>query len=230
LLPKKDGAEDIGDFHPISLIHAIAKIIAKVLALRLSPMMPTLISNAQSAFIRNRSIHDNFLFVRNFARKLHQNKTPALLFKLDIKKAFDSVRWDYLLELLHRMGFPSRFLGWPSILISSATSRILLNGVPGQPIRHGRGIRQGNPLSPLLFDIAIDPLQQLLGIAMDLGLLRKVLGRGPNLRTSMYADDVVIFLKPILANVDMLASILGNFGRATGLVTNLLNSSVVPIR
>jgi hypothetical protein len=85
-------------------------------------------------------------------------------------------------------------------------------------------------LSPLLFDIAIDPLQQLLRIATDLGFLRKVLGRGPNLRTSLYADDVVIFLKPILANVDMLASILGNFGRATGLVTNLLKSSVVPIR
>jgi hypothetical protein len=61
LLPKKDGAEEVSDFKPISLIHAIAKIIAKVLALRISPHMNDLVSNAQSAFIKKRSIHDNFL-------------------------------------------------------------------------------------------------------------------------------------------------------------------------
>ena len=135
LLPKKEGAESIGDFRPISLIHAIAKILAKVMALRLAPLMDTLVSHSQSAFIRTRSIHDNFLFVRNFARKLHRNRTPALLFKLDIKKAFDSIRWDYLFDLLRHLGFPSRFLGWLTI------SPLLFNGVPGCPIRHGRGLR-----------------------------------------------------------------------------------------
>jgi hypothetical protein len=63
LLPKKEGAEDVVDFRPISLIHAIAKIIVKVLALRLGPYMNELVSNAQGAFIKKRSIHDNFLYV-----------------------------------------------------------------------------------------------------------------------------------------------------------------------
>jgi mannosylglycoprotein endo-beta-mannosidase len=93
LLPKKEGAEQITDFRPISLIHAIAKIISKMLALRLAPLMDELVSNAQSAFIKKRSIHDNFLYVKNHATRFHKNKTPALLFKLDIRKAFDSVRW-----------------------------------------------------------------------------------------------------------------------------------------
>jgi hypothetical protein len=84
LLPKKDGAEDVADYRPISLIHAIAKIIAKMLALRISPLMNNLVSNAQSAFIKKRSIHDNFLYVKNLATRFHKARTPALLSKLDI--------------------------------------------------------------------------------------------------------------------------------------------------
>uniref|UniRef100_A0A453D7X5 Reverse transcriptase domain-containing protein n=1 Tax=Aegilops tauschii subsp. strangulata TaxID=200361 RepID=A0A453D7X5_AEGTS len=141
LLPKKDGAEGISDYRPISLIHSIAKIIAKVLSLRLAPLMDGLVSNAQSAFIKRRSIHDNFMYVRNFARRLHKCKTPALLFKLDIKKAFDSVKWGYFLELLQRLGFPTRFRAWVAALLSTSSSRILLNGLPGTPIKHGSGFR-----------------------------------------------------------------------------------------
>jgi hypothetical protein len=109
LILKKEGAEDIRDFRPISLIHAIAKIITKILALRLAPFMNDLISPCQSAFIKKRSIHDNFLYVRNWTRKFHKSRTPTLLIKLDISKAFDSVRWDYLLSILEHGGFPPRW-------------------------------------------------------------------------------------------------------------------------
>jgi mannosylglycoprotein endo-beta-mannosidase len=100
--PKKEGAEDIRDFRPISLIHAIAKIITKILALRLAPFIGLLISPCQSVFIKKRSIHDNFLYMWNLTRRFHRNKTPTLLFKLDISKAFDFVRWDYLFSLLQQ--------------------------------------------------------------------------------------------------------------------------------
>jgi hypothetical protein len=98
LLPKKESAKDVRDFCPISLIHAIGKIITKVLALRLAPLMGQVISTSQSAFIKKRSIHDKFLYVRNLTRRFHRTKMPALLLKLDISKAFDLVRWDYLLS------------------------------------------------------------------------------------------------------------------------------------
>jgi hypothetical protein len=109
LLPKKEGAEEVSDFRPISLIHAIAKIIAKMLATRLAPFMNELISNAQSAFIKKRSIHDNFLHVKNLATRFNRAKILALLLKLDIRKTFDFVRWEYILELMQRRGFPPRF-------------------------------------------------------------------------------------------------------------------------
>jgi hypothetical protein len=86
LVPKKDGAENVSHYRPISLIHAIAKIITKVLALRLALHVHSLISPCQSAFIKGRSIRDNFLYVRNIARRFHRNKSPTLLVKLDISK------------------------------------------------------------------------------------------------------------------------------------------------
>ena len=170
--------------------------------------MNNLISNAQSAFIKKRSIHDNFMYVRNLARRLHKNKTPSLLFKLDIRKAFDSVRWEYVLDILQRCGFPSRFRDWIAALLSTSSSRVLLNGVPGPPISHGKGLRQGDSMSPLLFVIAIDPLQQLLNSATRIGLLHKIRGRGIIIRTSLYADDAAVFVAPIREDIKNLTNIL----------------------
>jgi hypothetical protein len=229
LLPKKYGAEEVADYRPISLIHAIARIISKMLAIRLSPCMNDLASNAQSAFIKNRSIHDNFLYVKNLATRFHKGKTPALLFKLDIQKAFDSVSWEYILDLLQRRGFLHSFRDWIAALFSTASLRVLLGGITGRPIGHGRGLRQGDPLSLLLFVIAIDPLTQILEGATRHGLLHKLRGRGNILRTSLYADDAAIFVAPIKHDIQNLAVILHRFGNVTGLCTNFAKSSVVPI-
>ena len=100
LLPKKADATRVTDFRPISLVHGIAKIFSKVLANRLAPWLNSLVSNCQSAFIKNRSIHDNFLYVQGTVQRLHKQKILALFMKLDIYKAFDMVNWGYLLETL----------------------------------------------------------------------------------------------------------------------------------
>ncbi|KAK1684747.1 hypothetical protein QYE76_045595 [Lolium multiflorum] len=187
-----------------------------------------LVSNAQSAFIKNRSIHDNFLYVKNYATRLHKNKPPTLLFKLDIRKAFDSVRWEYIVDLLQKRGFPSTFRNWVVALLTTSTSRVLLNGFAGDPIGHGRG--QGDPLSPLLFILAIDPLSQIIDIATDHGLLHKLRGRGARVRTSLYADDAAVFVAPIKEDIANMDTILERFGEVTRLCTNFQKSSVVPIR
>lgn len=126
LLPKKDGTEEIIDFRRISLIRALAKVLAKVLATHLAPFMCNLVSNAQSAFIKKRSIHDNFMYFRNTARRLHITKKATLLFKLDIRRAFDSVRLDYILEIMQRRGFLPRFRDWIASLLPTSSSHILV--------------------------------------------------------------------------------------------------------
>lgn len=140
LLPKKEGAEAVPDFRPISLIHSFIKIITKVLAMRLALHMKNIVSQSQLAFIKQRSIHDNFMTVRSMAHRYHRQQIATLIFKLDIAKAFDSVRWDYLLGLLQRLGFPICWREWMASLFYTSSSRILLNGVPNSPIRHNRGL------------------------------------------------------------------------------------------
>ena len=91
LLPKKTDATRVTDFRPINLGHSIAKIFSKLLANRLAPRLKSLVFNCQSAFIKKRSIHDNFLYVQGAVRKLHSQKISTLFMKLDIHKAFDTV-------------------------------------------------------------------------------------------------------------------------------------------
>jgi hypothetical protein len=86
LIPKKLDAEGIGDFQPISLVHSFAKLFSKLLAIRLRPKMELLVSANQSAFIKKRNLHDNFLLVRQMARKIHRRKEKGVLVKLDISR------------------------------------------------------------------------------------------------------------------------------------------------
>jgi hypothetical protein len=101
LLPKKLEAETLCDFRPISPTHNIAKLLSKLLANRLAPFLNELVSRQQSAFIKKQSIGDNFLYTQNLIKALHRSKRPALFLKLDIAKAFDSVRWDFCLKFFN---------------------------------------------------------------------------------------------------------------------------------
>ena len=109
LLPKKEEASTVGDYRPISLSHSITKLISKLMATRLSVELNCLLSRAQSAFIKKRSIHDNFLYTQNLIRELNKAGKPTLFIKLDIAKAFDTVRWDYLQEVMHNFGFGNQW-------------------------------------------------------------------------------------------------------------------------
>lgn len=141
LLPKRADAATFGDYRPISLIHLVAKVFAKVLSLRLGPELDHLVCPNQNAFIPGRSLHNNFVLVKQSTRLLHQLKAPRALLKLDLTKAFDSISWPFVFEVLQRYGFGTRFRAWMAILLSSASTRVLLNGDPGPPIWHRRGFR-----------------------------------------------------------------------------------------
>lgn len=218
------------DFRPISLIHSFAKLFTKVLALRLSHYIDDLIVPGQSAFIKKRCIQDNFVYVRGLARHYHRTKTPACLIKLDISKAFDTVSWEYLLSMLVQRGFGHRWTEWLAALFRSSSSAALLNGVPGQKIWHRRGLRQGDPLSPYLFILAMDVLNQIFDIATEEGRLSPLKGRQAKLRLALYADDAVIFTNPSKEDVKCIMDIMAAFGDATGLRINMSKSTVALIQ
>jgi len=145
LLPKTQDAAALSDYRPISLINSFVKIITKLLANRLAPHMNDLVSNAQNAFIKKRCIHDNFIYTQRVIQLLHKRRKPALFIKVDISKAFDSIGWSFLLEVLENLGFSTKWRDWITALLGLATSRILINGQPTKEIRHERGLRQGTP-------------------------------------------------------------------------------------
>jgi mannosylglycoprotein endo-beta-mannosidase len=93
LLPKKNDAVEAKDYRPVSLLHSVTKLLCKMMANRLAPELHNLVSPGQSAFIKGRSIQDNFLYVRNVIKKAHKKKSPLLFLKLDIAKAVDSLNW-----------------------------------------------------------------------------------------------------------------------------------------
>lgn len=152
LLPKEKSTTTIKDYCPISLIHCIGKLISKVPANCLSLHLKDMIHHGQSVFIKGYNIHDNFRFVQASAKALHARKSPKLLLKVDMAKAFDSVAWPFLLQVMEHSGFPRAWRDWVAALLSTSMTRIAINGSTGDRIQHARGPRQGDPLSPCSCD------------------------------------------------------------------------------
>jgi hypothetical protein len=153
---------EIGDYRPISLVHSFSKLFSKILANRLSKRIGEVVSNNQSAFIKKRSLHDNFVLVRQVARKINRSKRSGVLLKLDLARAFDSISWSFLFEVLRHMGFGDRFLKWIALLLYTANTKVLVNGMPEGRIHHARGLRQGDPTSPLLFVAGMEVMTALI--------------------------------------------------------------------
>lgn len=170
------------------------------------------------------------MLVQGTARRLFALRNPSVLLKLDISKAFDSLNWAFLLDVLRWLGFGRKWLGWVSGLLGIASTRVLVNGIPGALISHRRGLRQGDSLSPMLFILAMDVLNLLLRKAEEVGLFQHLASRGLTQRASFFADDAVVFLRPIKSELTACVALLDDFTEASGLRVNFSKTSAHLIR
>uniref|UniRef100_A0A453JTG4 Reverse transcriptase domain-containing protein n=1 Tax=Aegilops tauschii subsp. strangulata TaxID=200361 RepID=A0A453JTG4_AEGTS len=142
LIPKRTDACHVGDFRPITLVHSLPKICSKLLSKRPCPRMGELVQANQSAFIKWRNLHDNFVLVRQVARSLHRRKAKGVMLKLDISRAFDTIAWPFLFEVLRAKGFPDLWLSWIATLLTTTSSRVVVNGYAGPKFMHAQGLKQ----------------------------------------------------------------------------------------
>ena len=151
LIPKTKNPEYVTQFHPISLCNVLYKIFSKVLANRLKSILPTIVTEHQSAFTKDRLISNNILVAFETLHGLQKYNSDSLGFmalKLDMSKAYDRVEWIFLKEIVRKMVFNERWINLTMICVKTVTYFVLMNGEPRCLIHLSRGIRQGDPLSP----------------------------------------------------------------------------------
>ncbi|GKA72771.1 RNA-directed DNA polymerase, eukaryota [Tanacetum coccineum] len=146
LIPKSSDANMVKDYRPISLIGSLYKIIAKILANRLVNVLGNLVNEVQSAFVADRQILDGPFILNELLQWCKSKKKKSLIFKVDFEKAYDSVRWDFLDDVLKNFGFGERWCGWIRGCLKSARGSIIVNGSPTEEFQFYKGLKQGDPL------------------------------------------------------------------------------------
>ena len=234
LIPKKVNAVEVKDFRPISLVGSMYKILAKVLANRLSVVLATVISPSQNAFIQGRQITDWVLVANECLDSKLKDGQPGVICKLDVEKAYDHVNWGFLLYLLERCGFSLKWRRWIHYCISTVRFSVLINGSPEGFFGSSRGLRQGDSLSPLLFVVVMEALSKMMNKAVEGGLLSSFqVGSRDHAMVHvshlLFADDTLIFSDANPAHIFNLWLLFTWFEAISGLKINFNKSEMAPV-
>lgn len=230
LLPKKLSPSTFADYRPISLCNFVNKVCTRIICDRLRPLLPDIISEEQSAFLRGRDISDNILLAQEMMAHLNRGtRGHNMMLKLDMMKAFDRVSWVFLRRLLLKMGFHFHFVDVIMNNLSSGWFSVLINGTPASLFQSTRGLKQGDPLSPLLFILLTEALSRGIKALIQHGSFAPfALPRGsPIVSHLCFADDLIVFTKGNRATLRHLLDFFRLYETATGQAINFSKSSFV---
>ena len=162
LLYKKGDKHELKNWRPISLLNVDYKVVAKVLANRLRAVAEKLVGEEQVCAVPGRSIAESLVSLRDVLWLCKERRQEVAVLAVDFEKAFDRASHEFMFKVLRRMGIPEVLIGWIKCLYRGMVSKVLLNGWLTNDISIGSGVRQGCPLSPVLFVCVIEPLLRML--------------------------------------------------------------------
>ena len=228
LVPKVPNPSKVGDYRPISCCNVVYKCIAKILARRLQSALPDLIDPVQSGFVKGRRIADNIFLTQEIMQGYHRStSSPKCTMKVDIMKAYDNVRWDFLWDTLTCMNFHPKMITWLKACVTTANYALNINGDPTGNIKGERGLRQGDPLSSYLFVIVMEVLTCILkekSNEPDFKFHWRC--NQPKIINLCFADDLMLFCKGDVKSVKHIQDSLSEFESLSGLSPSPGKSSV----
>ncbi|KAL2230784.1 UNVERIFIED_CONTAM: LINE-1 reverse transcriptase [Sesamum indicum] len=227
LIPKVHTPMSVNDFRPISCCNVLYKIIAKLLVQRLNVLLDKIISPCQTTFIPGRSIGDNIMLAQELFSGYNQMRLPPrCALKVDIRKAYDTVEWDFLLAVLQLFGFPPKFTRWIEECVSTTSFSIGFNGKPHGLFTGARGLRQGDPLSPYLFVLVMEGLHLgfLQRIEQDMQFTYHLKCESSKVFQLGFADDLLLFCR---ADFDSIRVFKEGLDWLSGLWLNVQKSHLI---
>ena len=226
LIPKKDkDIMDLKNWRPISLLNTDYKILAHTMANRLQKVIPKIISKDQNAYIKGRFIGYNIRTILDVIETSSTEKLKSIIAFLDFEKAFDKLSWSFINKCLDAFGFGMIIKRWVRIMYTDISSCVINNGFTTQYFNLGCGIRQGCPLSALLFIIAAETL------AISIRNNSNIKGvdiNGLEVKLCQLADDTTLFLKDI-RSLQITLNILFMFHKSSGLKLNSTKTEILSI-
>lgn len=228
LIPKSQFPQNVSDFRPIACCNTLYKGITKLICTRLKNILPHIIAPNQAGFIQGRQIFHNISIVQDLVGAYNRKATPpCCMLKVDIRKAYDSVDWEFLREMLVALNFPQKFIGWIMACVTSPSFSLCINGSSHGFFQGKRGLRQGDPMSPLLFVICMEYLSRLLlfaGKQKDYFFHYRC--KSLALNHLVFADDLLIFCKGDYDSIMWNLRSLATFAATSGLSANAGKSAI----
>ena len=226
LFKKKDPTE-ISNYRPITLLNTDYKLLTKVLAIQLMNHVKRLIHPDQAGFIPDRSIFDHIRLAKAILNYAEATEEDGAILALDQEKAYDKIRHDYLWKTMEAFNLPPPFINTVKILYSNARTQVAINGVLSEPFQVKWGIRQGDPLSCPLFDLAIEPLACQIRADPNIKGIR-IPGLENPIKIQLFADDTGLFLSKS-DRLDYIQNLLNRWCQVSGAKFNVDKTEIIPM-
>ena len=218
LIPKKDtNPHLIKNWRPITLLNCDYKIATKAITNRIKAVIPQLINNDETGFLKGRFMGENIRLIDSVINYTAQQDIPGLLLFIDFEKAFDSLEWCFVNPTLQYFGFGPSLTNWVRTFYTNIKSCILNNGRSSDFFTLQKGVRQGFPLSPYLFILSVEVLGKSISANSQ---IKGVAVNNTEIKISQYADDTTLIVNGEQESLSAALNTIDNFGYASGLKLN----------